>query len=328
MTQVRSSPESARSVSAGSPTILLSGPTGIGKTDLAVELAQRLPLEIISTDSMQVYRGMEIGTAQPTADQQVRATFHVCGRIDPREHFSVKRFLGLCDEAHAAVVSRGRLPVYVGGTGLYLRALRWGLFEQPASDGRVRARLEAQIERQGAPALHARLAQVDPVAAERTQPADVVRIVRALEVYEITRRPLSQLQEQWERPQPRFPHVLVVLTARREQIRRRIAVRTARMLAGGWIEEVQRLLEDGVPEDQHCFKALGYTQIVDYLRGRCAREQMEERIVTLTGQFARRQLIWLRRERPAIWLAVDESAGLARVADLEKLLAKPSKPYV
>jgi tRNA dimethylallyltransferase len=312
------------------PTLLmLAGPTGIGKTGLAVEMAQRFGLEIISADSMQVYRGMAVGTAQPTAAERSRARFHVCGMLDPREPFSVQRFVELCDAAHRRIVAAGRLPIYVGGTGLYLRALRWGLFEQEASDPAVRRALEDELRTAGAPAMHRRLAGLDPEAAAHIAPADAVRIVRALEVQAVTGRRMSELQRQWARPRPRFRHELVVLVAPRELVRRRIAERARIMLTGGWIEETRALLAAGVDESQHCFKALGYREVIDHIRGKMTFDELVARITTLTQQFARRQMVWLRRERPALWLEAGEGEKASKVqASIQKLLEKFHTPYV
>ena len=308
------------------PALFLSGPTGIGKTDLAVRLAERFPLEIISADSMQVYHGLPIGTAQPSAHQRRQAEFHLCGALAPTEPFSVQRFLTLCDEAHRRILARGRFPLYVGGTGLYLRALRWGLFDQEARDPALRARLEEEIQALGAPALHARLAVIDPRAALRIAPADRVRIVRALEVHALTGRPLSELQRQWTRPAPRFPHVLAVLVAPRELLRRRIAERTDAMLAAGWADEVRALLAEGLSPRQHCFKALGYHEVIEHVQGRLAFGLMRERIILRTQQFAKRQMVWFRRERPALWLAPPGQEPAAIYPRLEKLLAKLGTP--
>lgn len=310
------------------PALILTGPTGIGKTSLAVRLTRRFPLEIISADSMQVYRGLEIGTAQPTPSEMAQARFHVCGMLAPAEPFSAARFIEACDAAHADIVSRGRQPIYVGGTGLYLRALRWGLFADGPRDDAVRSQLEAQYETLGAQAMHRRLAEADPQAAARIEPADRIRIVRALEVHTLTGQPISSLQNQWQRPRARFPHVMVVLTAPREVIRRRIAERIDAMLATGWIEEVRALLDGGCPPGLHCFKALGYREILAHLRGEIDRKQLCELIVTHTHQFAKRQMIWLRRERPAIWLPLESPEDAHVSPFIEKLLEKAGTPYV
>jgi tRNA dimethylallyltransferase len=301
---------------------LLSGPTGIGKTELAVRLAERFAIEIVSADSMQVYRGMEIGTAQPTAEDRRRARFHLCGAIEPTEGFSVARFLELCDAAHRQIVARGRVPIYVGGTGMYLRALRWGLFEGAGRNEAIRTELEGQIAREGSAAVHRRLAAIDPQAARRIDPADAMRIVRALEVHAVSGRRISELQAQWCEPQARFAHALIVLDAPLEGLRRRLAARVDAMLAAGWVEETRRLLEAGVTPERHCFKALGYREILAHLRGEIDEATMRTLIATRTGQFARRQRTWLRGERDAQWIRLAGESPLEALPELEILLEK------
>ena len=310
------------------PVVLITGPTGIGKTEVALELARRRPLEIISADSMQIYRGLVIGTAQPTPDQLRQARFHLCGVLEPTEHCDVKRFIRMADAAHRQILARRQWPLYVGGTGMYLRALRWGLFEGAGRNDRIRQTLQEDAQRQGPAALHARLRQLDPAAADRIGANDTIRLVRALEVYKLTGRRLSVHQRQWENPRARFPHVMVVLYARREWMRQRIAARTRAMLTAGWIREVEDLLGRGLSPEQHCFKALGYRDVVRHIGGEISRSALEELIVIRTRQFAKRQLVWLRRERPAIWLAIDQLAPPAVADWLEKLLEKVQSTLV
>jgi tRNA dimethylallyltransferase len=319
-------PRRASLAASPSPDLMLAGPTGIGKTALAVALAERHGLEIVSADSMQVYRGMEIGTAQPTPDERKRARFHVCGQVDPFDPFDARRFLDLCDAARADILARGRRPLYVGGTGLYLRALRWGLSRDAVHAPAIRHRLEEEARRFGPAALHARLAQVDPVAAARIAAADANRVARALEVFEATGRPISQLQGEWLDPTPRFPHVLAILEMDSTALERRIAARVDAMLRQGWIEETQALLARGVPRARHCLKALGYRSIIDYLDGRLDLGQLRGQVILKTRQFAKRQRTWFRRERPATLVPIDAECPHEALAALEKLLELHSEP--
>lgn len=296
--------------------LLLSGPTGIGKTELAIELARRHRFELISADSMQVYRGLAIGTAQPTPEELGNVRLHGCGLIDPAEPFSAKKFLDWSTEVHEAIVERGNLPLYVGGTGMYLRTLRWGLFDHPEIDPRVREALWKQIEDEGVEALHERLQSVDPAIAQRISPRDAIRIVRALEVAESTGRPPSSLQTQWADPSPRFNHRLIVLSCPRPVLVDRIERRVDAMLEGGWVEEVRSLLDGGCSAELHCFKALGYREIASHLRGESTQDEMRDQIKAKTRQFSKRQMTWLRKEREAHWIefdGIDAGEALARI---------------
>lgn len=308
------------------PILLLTGPTAIGKTAVAVEFALRNNCELISADSMQVYRGLEIGTAQPSSAELRGVPLHLSGCVDPRETFNARKYVEASDAARAEIISRGRTPLFVGGTGMWLRAIRWGLFE-PGDDidtsqaGEVRRELESRIAAQGSAALHAELGRLDPESAARIHPNDPVRIVRALETHRLLGRPISELRREWETPSPRFPHRLVILETSRADLVDRINQRVDEMLRAGWIEETRRLLDAGTPPGAHCFKALGYPEIIAHLRGSMTYEKMVETIKARTRQFARRQMTWFRKERDAIWLPISaENAG--RIArNIENLLA-------
>jgi tRNA dimethylallyltransferase len=245
---------------------------------------------------------------------------HGCGVLDPDEPFSVKRFLDLCDGWRRRIVERGRRPLYVGGTGLYLRALRWGLFEEPPIDPRLRDRLNDELQREGAVAMHERLARLDPALALKVPAADGVRIVRALEIAEGSGRPLSELQTQWLDPRPRFDRELLVLTCPRERLVERIERRIDAMFAAGWVAEVGRLLEAGRSPELHCFKALGYREIVALLRGEVDEATTRKRIEARTRQFAKRQMTWLRAERDARWIEYDGRSPESALPEIEKLL--------
>ncbi len=277
---------------------------------------------------MQVYRGMEIGTAQPTEQELGGVRIHCCGVLDPDQPFNAKRFLDLSDLARETILSRGSKPLYVGGTGLYLRALRWGLFEEPSAvegegSGRaqtIRADLQAELEILGPEVLHDRLRRTDPRTAERTSPTDGVRIVRALEVARATGLPLSTLQRQWDRAEPRFPHQLVVLCCPRDTLVERIEKRVDAMLAAGWIDEVRKLLHRGYPTHLHAFKALGYREIFSLLRGELTEQVTRDRIKARTRQFSKRQLTWFRKEREVQWIQYSEQSIEEALATVENLL--------
>jgi tRNA dimethylallyltransferase len=278
--------------------VFLMGPTASGKTDLAVALAERLGCAVVSVDSAMVYRGMDIGTAKPGPEVVARAPHRLIDILDPAETYSAGRFRADALAEMAAIAREGRVPLLVGGTGLYFRALDRGLSALPGADPEVRARLDAEAAERGWPALHGRLAECDPAAAARIHPNDPQRIQRALEVYLLTGRPLSAFfREAGEGGLP-FRVVKVALEpAERGVLHERIAVRFGRMLDEGLMEEVARLRARGdLTPDTPSMRAVGYRQVWAYLAGELDRPTMVERAVVATRQLAKRQLTWLRAE--------------------------------
>ena len=287
-----------------SPAVFLMGPTASGKTGLAVELVQQLPLQIVSVDSALVYRHMDIGTAKPGPEVLAVAPHRLIDIRDPAQAYSAAEFCSDALAAMAAITAAGRVPLLVGGTMLYFRALQRGLSRLPAADAATRQRLAAQAQRHGWAQLHRRLAQVDPAAAARIHPNDPQRIQRALEVYELTGEPLSVLQQR----QPSgvgFPYrVLRIALADddRARLHRRIGARFDAMLQAGFVEEVERLRARGdLSADLPSMRAVGYRQVWHYLEGNLERGDMVERGVAATRQLAKRQITWLRAEREAHW---------------------------
>jgi tRNA dimethylallyltransferase len=295
----------------GARVICLMGPTAAGKTDLAVELVGRLPLAIVSVDSAMVYRGMDIGTAKPDAAVLARAPHRLIDVCDPGDPYSAARFRADALREIAEILANGQVPLLVGGTGLYFRALESGLSDLPAADRAVRARLAAEAVLFGWPHLHHRLAAVDPRAAERIHPNDPQRIQRALEVWELTGRPISSIQAE---PGETLPYGLVKLVrapADRGLLRERIGRRFHSMLAAGFEAEVQRLLGRGdLAPDLPSLRSVGYRQMVGYLLGECDRATMVARAINATAQYAKRQMTWLRAEEGAHWLPDEPSAAL------------------
>jgi len=285
------------------PVVFLMGPTASGKTALAVELVARLPLAIVSVDSAMVYRGMDIGTAKPGREVLARAPHRLIDICDPADAYSAARFRADALREIADLHAAGRVPLLVGGTGLYFRALESGLSELPAADRAVRARLAVEAAAYGWARLHARLATVDPDAAARIRPGDPQRIQRALEVWELTGRPLSSLQAEPGEPLPYRVLKLALTPPDRETLHERIGRRFHEMLAQGLEAEVQRLLDRGdLAPDLPSLRAVGYRQMVAFLLGEGDRPTMVERAVTATRQYAKRQMTWLRAERDATWL--------------------------
>jgi tRNA dimethylallyltransferase len=281
----------------------LMGPTASGKTDLAVKLVQHLPCEIVSVDSAMVYRGMDIGTAKPTADLLQQAPHRLIDICDPVESYSAARFReDALAEIHD-ILSNDRIPLLVGGTMLYFRALERGLSTLPAANAGVRAELETQAQEKGWPTLHARLKQVDPQAAARIHPHDPQRIQRALEVYELTGKPMTELLKQKAAIQLPYRTIkLAVAPQDRTILRERIADRFHAMLTQGIITEVENLYQRGdLNPSLPAIRAVGYRQVWAYLSGELDYHMMIERAITATRQLAKRQLTWLRAEQEAVW---------------------------
>jgi len=281
---------------------ILSGPTAAGKTALSLLLARRLDAEIVSVDSMAVYRGLDIGTAKPTPAQRAEVRHHLVDIVEPGEIYTVARWLADAAAAVESCRSRGKRVVFVGGTPLYLRALRDGLDPQPAGDPEFRRRLEAEVEATGPAPLHARLAAVDPVAAARIHPNDARRIIRALEVVEVTGQPLPT---SWADPRPLHPvfgRQMLVLDQPRQTLRERIDRRVEMMFADGLIEETRIAAAQPGGIGATARQAAGYAEALEVLVGKMTPEQAIQLTQQRTRQLAKRQLTWLRSFTSAIWI--------------------------
>ena len=278
-----------------SRVILLMGPTASGKSEVALELARRLPVEIVSVDSAQVYRGMDIGTAKPDANTRIRVAHHLIDVIDPDETYSAARFRADALAAIAAIHARGRIALLVGGTMLYFKALREGLSALPGADPTVRARLDARAAAEGWPALHAELARVDPATAAWLKTTDAQRIQRALEVWELSGRPLSALQGARKAQDAADYSAFALVPGDRAELHRRIAERFDGMLAAGLIDEVRGLRTRFVLRaEMPSMRCVGYRQVWRFLEGDGDRATLRSRGVAATRQLAKRQLTWLR----------------------------------
>ena len=284
------------------PAIFLMGPTATGKTALACALADRFPVELVSVDSALVYRGLDIGAAKPDAATLARYPHALIDIRDPSEPYSAAMFRDDALAVMRAIAERGKVPLLVGGTGLYLRALERGLSEMPAADPRVRARLQAEADAVGWPALHARLAARDPSAARRIRPNDAQRVQRALEAIELSGRSLSELHAHAERSL-RIPYrvlKLALVPVARTQLRERIAARFDAMLAAGFLDEVARLRARGdLSVDLPAMRAVGYRQAWEHLDGLHPAAEFRRRTIDATRQLAKRQTTWLRGELDA-----------------------------
>ena len=277
------------------PLAVLTGPTGTGKTDIALALAREFPLEIVSVDSAQVYRGLDIGSAKPSAEIRASVPHHLIDVVDPTERYSAGQFVRDAARAIEDIESRGRVPLLVGGTMLYLRALTGGIATLPEGSAGVRADIDAQAEREGWPALHARLAGIDPAAAARIHPNDAQRIQRALEVHAVGGRPISELQADTRPALAREFRVCALIPADRARLHADLERRFTQMMSAGLLDEVRALHARGDLTEQHpAIRAVGYRQLWAHLDGRDALDVAVRSAVAATRQLAKRQMTWLR----------------------------------
>jgi tRNA dimethylallyltransferase len=272
----------------------LSGATAVGKTAVGIALARRLGAEIVSLDSMTVYRGMDIGTAKPTPEEQAAVPHHLLDIVDPADEYSVAQYVDDAAATVAAIRSRGHEVLFVGGTPLYLKSLLRGLFEGPPANWELRNEIEAELEAVGQAALHERLKQVDPVAASAIHPHDTRRMIRALEVYRATGEPLSHQQVTFEDGRPADECRVFVLRRERTELHRRIEGRVEAMIDVGLVEEVRRLTADSSPLGRTASQAVGYREALAFLAGECDQAEMIARIQARTRRFAKRQGTWFR----------------------------------
>ena len=313
-------------------TWFLVGPTAVGKSVVALELARQIDCEIVSADSMQVYRGMDIGTAKATAAERAVVPHHLIDVCEVSDVFDAKRFVELASKAIADIHSRGKLALVVGGTGLYVRALRRGLFEGPSRNEELRARLETMA----APELFEELQRLDPQTASRIDRRNPRRLVRALEVFYETGKPISELQKQWKTPHlnplptsgerkrnaggGQGEEVAVCLSRARNDLHARIERRIDEQIQAGWVAEVQRLMGLGLEKNPTALQAAGYRELAAHLRGELPLDEAVALIKTRTRQLAKRQLTWFRREPQLQWIEIgrDEqpSKTVTRVRDI------------
>jgi len=292
----------------------LTGHTASGKTAVGLELASLLNAEIISLDSMAIYRGMDIGTAKPTQAERAQAPHHLIDIATPVENFSAAQYLAAAEEAVAGIRSRGREPLFVGGTPLYLKSLLRGVFEGPPADWDFRHEVEAEVARVGVAALHERLNQVDPLSAAKLHPNDTRRIIRALEVYKITGQPISHLQTQFEEGRPASECKVFVLDWPRAALHQRIEERVQQMFAAGLVDEVRGLLEEYGELGRTASQAVGYREVIAALAAGQDEASMSAAVNIRTRQFARRQDTWFRGLSECSHYAMGESQSPASIA--------------
>jgi tRNA dimethylallyltransferase len=292
-----------------SKMILILGVTASGKGRLAFELAESIGAEIISIDSMKVYHRMDIGTAKPPKEARERVNYHLIDIVEPSDSFNVGAFLDAARRAIKQIKGRDKKVVAVGGTALYIKALLYGLFEEAGSDERIRAELRARAQVEGLAELHRELTRVDPVAAERIDPNDARRIVRALEVYAITGKPISSFQKQWQTREPRHDWTIIGLRREKTDASSRINRRVRTMIKARLVDEVRSLLSEDKPLSQQARGAIGYAEIIEHLSGRIDLEDAVELIKKNTRRLAKGQRTWFKTFPNVHWLDVapDES---------------------
>ncbi|HPX60714.1 MAG TPA: tRNA (adenosine(37)-N6)-dimethylallyltransferase MiaA [Deltaproteobacteria bacterium] len=282
--------------------LIICGPTASGKSELAIRLARELDGEIINADSMQVYRGMDIGTAKPCLEERQGITHHLIDVSEPNQLFSAADFADAADKAIRDITSRGKRAIVAGGTGLYIRSLLHGLVDSPSGAGEVRARLQQEAAELGNLAILERLRQVDPQLASRIHPNNLVRIIRALEVHQLTGVPLSSHQQKHGFAGTRYESLKIGIRIDRQQLYHRIEQRVEQMLASGLIDEVASLLARGYSRDLKSMRSIGYKEISALLAGEISHDESVRLIKRDTRRYAKRQLTWFNADNGIIWL--------------------------
>ncbi|SHI73987.1 tRNA dimethylallyltransferase [Malonomonas rubra DSM 5091] len=306
------------------PLLVVCGPTASGKTGFSLQLAEHFPLEIISADSRQVYRQMDVGTAKATAEEQALVPHYLIDVIDPDEEFSVAQFVDLARPLIEQIHQRGKVPCIVGGTGLYIRALLGGLADTPTGDQELRDRLHRQEDEQPG-SLHAELTKIDPVAAERIHPNNIVRTVRALEVYHVSGRTLTELQDEHRFADQPYRVMQFAPQQERAELYQRIDLRAKLMLDAGLVAETRAIIER-YSAQLKALQTLGYREVVRYLDVPGSEELMLEEIRTSTRQYAKRQLTWFRKESQIIWVdSLTESGRVLR--SIEDFISQQRSGY-
>lgn len=304
--------------------LVVVGPTAVGKTEISIQLAKRLNGEIISADSMQIYCGMDIGTAKPTLEEQAGIPHHMLDIVDPGQPFSVADYQSQARQKIEEIAARGRMPILAGGTGLYVRAVIDPYNFIPAdTDWDLRARLRRQAQEAGLDALHQWLSEIDPVAAERIHTNDERRIIRALEVYQTTGQPLSFWEQQTDRQKPLYDLIMIGLSRPRTELYERINQRVDLMLEQGLLAEAQDLMAKGLDETFIASQAIGYKEFFAYLRGKESLAEASERLKQGTRRYAKRQLTWFRADKRVQWIEVGEnSTAVELVNEILQIVAE------
>ena len=296
------------------PLIIITGPTAVGKTEASILLAKRINGEIISADSMQVYKGMDIGTAKITKDEMMGVPHHLIDILSPQQEFNVYTFQQLAKAVADDICSRGKIPILTGGTGFYIQALLYGIsFKE--EENTYRLELEKLLQEKGNLYLHSMLKELDPVSADIIHPNNVKRVIRALEFYQETGEPISRHNETERQKESQFQSVYFVLHMPREQLYERINIRVDKMLEDGLIKEVLSLKEMGIKKNMTSMQGIGYKEVLDYLNGETSYEDMVYLLKRDTRHFAKRQLTWFKREKDVIWMDKTHYRSASELSD-------------
>jgi len=307
-----------------SDMIMILGVTASGKGKLAFELAKKIAGQIISLDSMKVYRRMDIGTAKPAKEVQRQVKYHLIDVAEPSESFSVARFIELASEVIEKIRSADEPVIAVGGTAMYIKALLYGLFEGPGSDENIRSELKQRIKAEGLDELYKELGQIDPAAAERIHANDARRIVRALEVYKIAGKPISTLQQQWDINRPMHNWKIIGLRRQKADANHRINMRAKWMIEAGLVDEVKALLAEENPISRQGRCAIGYAEIIDYLAGETALDDAIELIKKNTRRLAKSQRTWFKTFRNVNWLDIEQDEPAEHILNRTVTLIRQS----
>jgi len=306
-----------------STVIIILGPSAAGKSDIALSLAKELKTAIISSDAMQIYRGMNIGTDKPSVESQRAVKHYLIDVVGPEEDFDVARFKKLAEEAIERIILDGKIPLIVGGTGLYIKALTRGICRAPFKNKQIRKDLEKLAQTKGKQFLYERLAKVDSEAARRIHPNDQRRVIRALEVYEQSGIPITRLQTQNQHPEPKFNFIKIGVIRPREELYKRGEERVEKMFKEGWIEEVKTLLDKGYQPELVSMHGLGYREITRFLAGKLTLTETKSLIKRNTRRLIKRQITWFKKERDINWLPIEKNQSKEMIlSKIKKILAQ------
>jgi tRNA dimethylallyltransferase len=298
--------------------ILILGVTASGKGRLAFDLARLMGAEIISIDSMKVYRRMDIGTAKPPGEARQRVKYHLIDIVEPSDSFSVGAFMEAASDAIEQIKNRGGKIVAVGGTALYIKSLLYGLFEGPGTNEQIRAELRSRAEAEGLAELHRELTKIDPAAVERINPNDAKRIIRALEVYQLTGKPISSFQKQWQQRQVQHDWTIIGLRREKADASSRINLRVKKMISAGLVKEVKSLLAEDRPLSKQARSAIGYAEIIEHLNGQMSLEDAAEAMKINTRRLAKGQRTWFKTFRDVHWLDIAENETPEQILERTK----------